>query len=85
MITRNGVPLSAFQDVIYPMTEEFVDEINRCYPDDAKELSEKGYDNETLMDGYFESFITITVRIIYDADGNIIHILEGDDFKKFFE
>ena len=65
--------------------EEFVDEINRCYPDDTKELSEKGYDGETLMDGYFESFVTITVRIIQDADGNIIHILEGDDFKKFFE
>ena len=54
------------------MTEEFVDEINRCYPDDAKELSEKGYDGETLTDGYFESFVTITVRIIHDADGNII-------------
>ncbi|MCR4715162.1 MAG: hypothetical protein K5751_12400 [Treponemataceae bacterium] len=75
MITRNGVSLTAFQDAIYPMTKEFVDEINRCYPDDAKELSEKGYDNETLIDGYFESFITITVRIIHDVDGNIIHIL----------
>ena len=85
IINRNGVSLAAFQDAKYPMTEEFVDEINRCYPDDAKELSEKGYDGETLTDGYFESFVTITVRIIHDADGNIIHILEGDDFKKFFE
>ena len=85
IITRNGIPLAAFQDAKYPMTQEFVDEINRCYPDDAKELSEKGYDGETLIDGYFESFITITVRVIQDADGNIIHILEGDDFKKFFE
>ena len=85
IITRNGIPLAAFQDAIYPMTQEFVDEINRCYPDDSKALSEKGYDGETLTDGYFESFVTITVRIIQDADGNIIHILEGDDFKKFFE